>query len=832
MAAAPRRAGLIGTSSPDYCRKVETPFVYRPPPLLANRAPGRFVGPGGADVQLDKPVLVACPGLVGTVAGMRARSFLVPVFAVLASVVSVAPATADSGTDQVLPVAELVTRSPLGLESAGTVLEVAVGADLSEVAVAAAAAAGLDVDEITVITELDAIALPVTDVALVDELAQLPGVTTVAPDPVAYALTPVTPNDPFLEFQWGLNTAKVPQGWARTTGSPDVVVAVVDTGVRAVSELAGALLPGYDFVDDDNDADDDNGHGTASATVIAARGDNNDGMAGLCWSCRILPVRVLGTDGSGTYSAVAQGIVWAADQGADIINLSLGGTASSSLLDAAVAYARDAGSVVIASAGNNGLVQPFYPASSPGAISVAGHTETLARYSWSNYGTELVDVSAPGCNVAQFEDGFHYWYCGTSSAAPFVSGLAALALSAQEGLTPTALETALFDTATPDGFTRHGIVDAERLLFEHPYVDPVAPSVTFVSPLPGRTVTGTITAIAAPVDNASVARVDLWAGDVLVGTASSAPWSVSFESGAFASGPVTLKWRVFDRAGNVGVVERSISLDNAAPTVAFAAPSPSQAVRGSVAVTASPTDDVAVARVDLYHGTTRLGSAFAAPWVVSFNSDTLPEGTTTLRLRAHDRVGNVAVVSRQVVIDRTPPTAAVAWPNPGRVVRGTIGVQTSLGDNVGIAQTSLLVNGVVVSTHPGAPLVISWDTTGTLGRTELQLLATDHAGNRTWSPVRVVTVDNVAPTVTLTSPRPGAEVAGSVTIEGQAGDNVGIARVELWVGAQMLSTTTSTTFSFTLGTTPFIGPLAFRVVAVDLAGNRLPFTRTVVASGS
>jgi thermitase len=179
-----------------------------------------------------------------------------------------------------------------------------------------------------------------------DALRADPAVSYVEPDYLAHMAT-VTPNDPSYAGQWGIAKTRVNTAWGSTAGSSTVTVAVLDTGVAALPDLAGRLLPGKDFVNNDNAADDDNGHGTMTAGVIAAGGDNGVGIAGICWACRILPVKVLNSAGSGTYSNIAAGIRYAADSGADIINMSLGGSADGQVLRDAVAYAVGKGALVI-----------------------------------------------------------------------------------------------------------------------------------------------------------------------------------------------------------------------------------------------------------------------------------------------------------------------------------------------------------------------------------------------------------------------------------------------------------------------------------------------------
>ena len=291
-----------------------------------------------------------------------------------------------------------------------------------------------------------------------------PAVEYVEPE-VFLEATDVSPNDALWSQQWGPKRVRAPAAWEATRGSTSVVVAVLDTGVDAAHpDLRGALVPGFDIVNRDANPTDDNGHGTAAAGVIAARTNNVRGQAGICWSCAIMPVKVLGADGRGTTAAIASGILWAVAHGADVINLSLGGTGTTRALADAVAYAASEGVVLVTAAGNNGNRTAFYPAAYPQVISVAGTTPSDRRYAWSNYGP-WVQVAAPGCNIAPDRGGGYINFCGTSSATPLVSGIAALAYSLQPTLSKSAFERALRSAAVPVGsMVQYGRVNARATL--------------------------------------------------------------------------------------------------------------------------------------------------------------------------------------------------------------------------------------------------------------------------------------------------------------------------------------------------------------------------------
>ena len=237
------------------------------------------------------------------------------------------------------------------------------------------------------------------------------------------------PSDPGFAIQYGLVNIRAPQGWDLSTGSASVTIAIIDTGVDlSHPDLAGKIVGGYDFVNDDNSAQDDNGHGTHVAGIAAASGDNGTGVAGVSWGARLMPIKVLNSAGNGSFSDVAAGIIWAADSGAQIINLSLGGASNSVVLQGAVDYASSRGVILVAAAGNTGANFVLYPAHYSNVIAVAATDNTNTHASFSNYGPEI-DLSAPGASIYSTSPGATYIYrSGTSMAAPYVSGLAAVLL--------------------------------------------------------------------------------------------------------------------------------------------------------------------------------------------------------------------------------------------------------------------------------------------------------------------------------------------------------------------------------------------------------------------
>lgn len=306
-------------------------------------------------------------------------------------------------------------------------------------------------------------------------------VTYVEPNLVVRAADTV-PNDAGWSEQWGVRKVGAPLAWDSSRGSPAIVAAVLDTGIDLTHLDLRALVPGYDFVNRDLDPSDDHGHGTATAGIIGALTNNALGVAGACWHCSLMPLKVLDASGVGAHSTIAEAVVWAADKGAKVINMSLGAPGATKTLGDAVAYAVGKGVVVVAAAGNSSSTTPFYPAAYPGVISVAGTDANDRLYSWSNFGT-WVKVAAPGCNVAPALGGGYSTFCGTSSAAPLVAGLAGLAVAAQPLAGPAEVEQALMRSATPlPGYVSYGRVNAAALLSELGGVTPAAPASTSVDP--------------------------------------------------------------------------------------------------------------------------------------------------------------------------------------------------------------------------------------------------------------------------------------------------------------------------------------------------------------
>lgn len=279
------------------------------------------------------------------------------------------------------------------------------------------------------------------------QLQQDPNVKSIAYDVVTEIAG--TPNDPYLlsGAQWAPQRLQALDAWEVSTGQ-NVVVAIVDSGVDPNHpDLRDRLIPGYNIYDDNDDTSDRCGHGTHLAGIVAAAADNNEGIAGIAYSARIMPVKIMHAGCGSSYSRMILGIMYAVDHGAQVIVIASGATVDVSSLRNALVYARDRGVVVVAAAGNNNNDVPFYPAAYPEAICVSGTDQNDNRYSISNFGAQ-VDIAAPAGGIfstfwSSAAGSTYVNMGGTSIAAPHVAGVAALMLAYNPRLTVQEIEQSL-----------------------------------------------------------------------------------------------------------------------------------------------------------------------------------------------------------------------------------------------------------------------------------------------------------------------------------------------------------------------------------------------------
>lgn len=297
---------------------------------------------------------------------------------------------------------------------------------------------------------------------LVYELSLLEEVETVEPnyfytkqrqEPFVRRQGEIVPNDEFYEpYQWNLSQIFAEIGWNISSGAKDVPIAILDSGADPDHEdLKDRILYGYNAFKDDGEFYDEHGHGTHVAGITAATTNNITGIAGVSWANPLLPVKVLNENAEGTAFEVANGIRWATDNGAKVINMSLGDTFNSRIMYDAIRYAYKNDVVLIAAAGNDNVSTPMYPAAYEEVIAVSAVDNQRHKAIFSNYGSHI-DVTAPGEHIpSTFLDNAYVMMSGTSMAAPHVAGLAGLIRSINPELTNGEVAEIIISTANDIG---------------------------------------------------------------------------------------------------------------------------------------------------------------------------------------------------------------------------------------------------------------------------------------------------------------------------------------------------------------------------------------------
>jgi subtilisin family serine protease len=500
--------------------------------------------------------------------------------------------------------------------------------------------------------------------AIAQRLVRLPQVKFVEKN---YIFDPVLlPNDPQYAGQWHLPQILAPQAWDLTLGAPGVVIAIVDSGVDPNHpDLASKLVAGYNTYSNNTITADSYGHGTEVAGAAAALTNNAEGIAGVAGLSPLMPVRVTDATGRATSATIANGLVWAADHGAKVLNLSFNGVAGNATIRTAAEYAFNHGGLVVAASGNCGCVDAT--AENPFILSVSATDETDAVAYFSSTGP-FVDLSAPGTNILTTAmGGLYFSDSGTSLASPIVAGVAALMFSANSALTPLLVTQLLEMTAVDFGGTGYdraygfGRVNAYAAVTAAagytPPPDTTPPVVSVTSPVAGAAVSGTAIVDVSATDNVGVVQVDLYVDGVLFATDTSAPYSFAWDTTAAANGSHTLLAVAADAAGNsasttpVTVTVSNIPPDTAPPSVAISTPSAGATVSGTTTVAVGATDNVGVVKVDLYVDGALFATDTSAPYSFAWDTKISSNGSHTLQAVATDAAGNAATATVTVTVN-------------------------------------------------------------------------------------------------------------------------------------------------------------------------------------
>ena len=373
-----------------------------------------------------------------------------------------------------------------------------------------------------------------------------------------YAPEEMAPDDPEYSVQWHLSTISAPAAWSTTTGSQDVTVAILDTGVDpSHPDLAGKLVPGWNTYDDNSETADVYGHGTAVAGTAAALSNNSEGVSSIAWGCAIMPIRISDSSGYGFSSTIASGLIWAADHGARVANISYA-VSTSSTVSSAAQYFQSKGGVVTVSAGNNATFDST--ADNPTVLTISGSSTTDSLASWSNTGNNI-DLTAPGTSIRTTNRGGGYgWWSGTSFSAPVVAGVAALLISANPALSSAQVQTLLKQSAqdlgTPGwdssfGAGRVNAAAAVALAVNTPPTTDDPPTIVITSPASGFKAKGQVSVTVSVTDDYGVEKVQLYVDGVLTSTSTSSPFTTQWNPKKASRGAHTLVCKAYDTGGNI-----------------------------------------------------------------------------------------------------------------------------------------------------------------------------------------------------------------------------------------------------------------------------------------
>lgn len=426
------------------------------------------------------------------------------------------------------------------------------------------------------------------------------------------------PNDPYFGSSWHLNKMSLPSAWDKTTGSNDVIVAVLDTGVDPNHpDLTGKLVPGWNFYDNNSNTSDVNGHGTKVAGSSAV-GNNGTGVSGVSWSTKIMPIRVADASAYAYYSAIANGITYAANNGAKVATASFAGASESSTIQNAAQYMDSKGGVVMIAAGNDGVSSTQLD--NKYVVRVSATDSNDIKTSWSSYGTNI-DLAAPGVGIYTTTMGGGYGaFSGTSYSSPLAASVAALVYSINKNLTPTQVREILFRSADDlgvvgwDPLYGHGRVNADKAVT-------LASQYTSSAPISDTNAPTTPTNLSASAisssqislqwnasnDDTSIAGYKLYRNGSLVATLQGTKTSHT-DNSLSASTSYTYEIQAYDSAGNTSGKSAPSSAMTMAESSALSITNYSVTTKTSNSATITWNTNVPTTGIVSYGTTSSLGS--------------------------------------------------------------------------------------------------------------------------------------------------------------------------------------------------------------------------------
>ncbi|CAH1083221.1 S8 family serine peptidase [Candidatus Nitrotoga sp. 1052] len=464
----------------------------------------------------------------------------------------------------------------------------------------------------------------------------------------------VVVSDPYYSSSWALPKIQAPLAWDSANGS-GVTIAILDTGVDSTHpDLASNIVPGWNIYNNNADTSDVHGHGTMVAGTAAMIANDGIGSAGVAWGAKIMPVRISAPDGSvAYYSTVAQGIYWAADHGARVVNISYSGILASSTIQSAAQYLRNKGGVVVVSAGNTGGLLGY--AASDSILVAAATGSNDQRASWSSYGS-YVDISAPGVSIYTTLRGGGYGnVSGTSISSPIVAATAALMISANNNLSLADIDQILKATAVDLGTTGYdnyygagrvdaakAVVAAQSIIKTAISLDTQAPAILITSPV-GSKVAGSVPVDVNYSDNVGVTRAELYVNGQKFATDDIAPFAFAWDTSVLKDGAYTLVAYAYDAAGNSGVsptVSVTIGSDTVAPVISSFNLADGMTVSNKQTVQVSATDNQSIAKIALSIDGKQVAVAYGSSLSYSWNTRNIAKGAHIATVQAYDAANN------------------------------------------------------------------------------------------------------------------------------------------------------------------------------------------------